>query len=53
MMHAKTSELSKSAKETGNICDRLWHLLRRGYKANFQLAQLALKTTQILHKNKA
>ena len=26
----KTPELSKSAKETGNICDRLWHLSRRG-----------------------
>ena len=26
----KTSELSKSAKETGNICDRLWHLSKRG-----------------------
>ena len=26
----KTSELSKSVKETGNICDRLWHLSRRG-----------------------
>ena len=25
-----TPELSKSAKETGNICDRQWHLLRRG-----------------------
>ena len=24
----KTSELSKSAKETGNICDRLWHWSR-------------------------
>ena len=26
----KTSELSKSAKETGNICDCLWHLSRGG-----------------------
>jgi len=26
----KTLALSKSAKETGNICDRLWHLPKRG-----------------------
>ena len=26
----KTSELSKSEKGTGNICDRLWHLSKRG-----------------------
>ena len=26
----KTSELSKFAKETGNICDCLWHLSKRG-----------------------
>ena len=25
----KTPELAKSAKETGNICDFLWHLSRR------------------------
>ena len=28
--NTKTSELSKSAMETGIICDRLWHLSRRG-----------------------
>ena len=27
--YTKTSELAKSAKEAGNICDRLWHLSRR------------------------
>ena len=26
----KTQELLKSGKETGKICDRLWHLLRCG-----------------------
>ena len=38
---AKTSELSKSARETGNICDRLWHLSRRGQNVNFKMAKLA------------
>ena len=26
----KTPELAKSARESVNICDRLWHLSRRG-----------------------
>ena len=34
----KTLELSKSAKETGNICDCLWHLSRNGYKVNLFIA---------------
>ena len=30
----KTPEMAKSAKETGNICDRLWHLSECGQKAH-------------------
>ena len=26
----KTLEMAKSVKEMGSICDRLWHLLKRG-----------------------
>ena len=37
-------------KATGNICDRLWHLSRRGQKVN---GTTGLKTTQMLPKNKA
>ena len=31
----KTSELSKSAKETGNICDRLRHFVMTWIKSSF------------------
>ena len=37
----KTQEMAKSAKETGNICYLTWDLSKRGFKANFQKAQLA------------
>ena len=37
----KTLEMAKSAKETGNICDRLWQLLKLGLNAIFQMAQMA------------
>ena len=53
MNDTKTLEMVKSAKETGSICDRLWHLSMRGQNVNFQMAKLALKTTQMLRKNKA
>ena len=36
--------MAKSAKETGNICDHLWH--KNGLK-------MARKTAQMLYKNKA
>ena len=32
-------ELSKSIKETGNICDCLWHLSRPGLNPIFQMAK--------------
>ena len=40
-------------KATGNICDRLWHLSRCGQNVNFPNGTTSLKTTQMLHKNKA
>ena len=30
MNDTKTPELAKSARKTGNICDRPWHLSKRG-----------------------
>ena len=43
----KTPELEKSAQETENICDSLWHLSELGLEENFQMTQLALKHTKI------
>ena len=54
LIDTQTPELSKSAKETENICDHLWHLSRRGWiKCNYPNNTTGLKTTQMLHKNKA
>ena len=46
-MISKLSQCQNLRKATGNICDRLWHLLRRGQNVNFQMA---LKTMQISHR---
>ena len=35
----KTPEMAKSAKETGNICDHLWHLSRNGINTNIPQAK--------------
>ena len=40
-MTPKLWQCQNLRKATGNICDRLWHLSRRGYKTYFQEAKLA------------
>ena len=42
----KTLAMSKSARETGNICDRLWHLSRREawIQSNFPNGTTGLKS---------
>ena len=48
----KTSELSKSAKETENICDRLWHLSRWDKKQISKWHNWPKKHANVKHKIK-